>query len=219
MGGNCLSEGWGVLARDSRGSRLLGLAAVGLFLALLVWIVLAPAEARIGHLIKLVYVHGALVWVGLLTFSLAGALGLVALVLRRPVWYRGTRAAGLAALIVWIAYAISAMGVTALAWGQVVAWNEPRVRASGLLLVAAVVLAIMVRLVRHPDFTALVNLLMGVVSWLVVRQAGVIRHPVDPIGGSGSAAIQVFYVLIVLTVAGLAATLVAWLWTRESNAT
>jgi hypothetical protein len=197
----------------------LGLAAVGLFLALLVWIVLAPAEARIGHLIKLVYVHGALVWVGLLTFSLAGALGLVALVLRRPVWYRGTRAAGLAALIVWIAYAISAMGVTALAWGQVVAWNEPRVRASGLLLVAAVVLAIMVRLVRHPDFTALVNLLMGVVSWLVVRQAGVIRHPVDPIGGSGSAAIQVFYVLIVLTVAGLAATLVAWLWTRESNAT
>jgi hypothetical protein len=56
---------------------------------------------------------------------------------------------------------------------------------------------------------------MGVVPWIVVRQADVIRHPVDPIGGSGSANIQTYYLLIVLTVAGLAATLVAWLWLNK----
>jgi hypothetical protein len=218
MGGDCPVEGWGLLASEKHRNRLLTLTSAGLLLALLIWIVLAPSEARLGHLIKLVYVHGALVWVGLLTFSLAGILGLLALVLRRPIWHRGTQAAGTAALIVWVAYAISSMAVTALAWGQVVAWNEPRVRASGLLLLAALILALVVRLVRHPDFTALVNLLMGVLPWLVVRQAGVIRHPVDPIGGSGSTAIQGFYVLIVLTVAGLAATLVAWLWARERTA-
>jgi hypothetical protein len=61
---------------------------------------------------------------------------------------------------------------------------------------------------------AVVNMIMGVVPWVVVRQAGVIRHPVDPIGGSGSAAIQGFYLLIVITVAALAATLIAWLWAR-----
>jgi hypothetical protein len=94
----------------------------------------------------------------------------------------------------------------------VVAWNEPRVRATGLILVAAIQLLVVTHVVGHPDSTAAVSLVMGLVPWLVVRQADVIRHPVDPIGGSESTAIQVFYVLMVLTVAGLAATLIAWLW-------
>jgi hypothetical protein len=198
-------------------NRVLLLTAAGLLMLLVVWVLLAPAEARLGNLVKVVYIHGALVWVGLGAFSLAGALGLAALILRRALWYRGTRAAGTAALILWIVYVLSAMVVTGLTWGQIVAWNEPRVRASGLILVAAVVLALVVRLVDHRDFWALVHLAMGIVPWLVVRQAGAIRHPVDPIGGSGSTAIQGFYALIVLTVAGLAATLVAWLWARDTT--
>ncbi len=188
--------------------------AAGLLGLLAVWVVLAPAEARLGNVVKLVYVHGALVWVGLLTFSAAGLLGLVALVARRPIWYRGTRATGLAALLVWIVYAISAMAVTGLTWGQVIAWNEPRVQASGLILIAAALLAVVVRVVNQRDFTALVNVALSVVVWIVVRRADVIRHPVNPIGESGSTAIQTYYLLIVLTVAGLAATLVAWLWSR-----
>jgi hypothetical protein len=191
---------------------VLPLLAVGLLVLLLVWLVLAPAEARLGNVVKLVYVHGALVWVGLITFSVAGALGLAALVARRQVWHHGTQAAGTAALVVWGLYVISAMLVTGLTWGQVIAWNEPRVRATALILLAAVVLAIVSKLVDHDDFAAAVNLLMGIVPWIVVRQADAIRHPVDPIGGSDSAAIQMFYWLIVLSVAGLAATLIAWLW-------
>ena len=193
-------------------ARVLPLLAAGLFALLVVWVVLAPAEARLGNVVKLVYVHGALVWVGLVTFSLAGALGLAALLVRRPVWVRGTWAAGAAALLVWIVVVVSAMIVTGLAWGQIIAWNEPRVRATGLILVAAVVLFLIARAVAHPDFTAAVNLVMGIVPWVVVRQADVIRHPVDPIGSSESAAIQGFYWFIVLTVAGLAATLIGWLW-------
>jgi hypothetical protein len=104
------------------------------------------------------------------------------------------------------------MIVTGLAWGQVIAWNEPRVRVTGLILVAAVVVTIAAWLVDQDGFTAAVNVVMGIVPWIVVRQAEAIRHPVDPIGGSESAAIQVFYVLIVLTVGGLATTLLAWLW-------
>jgi hypothetical protein len=106
------------------------------------------------------------------------------------------------------------MVVTGLTWGQLIAWNEPRVRATGLILVAALVLAIVARLVGHRDFTALVNLVLGVVSWVLVSQADAIRHPVDPIGGSSSAAIRTFYLLIVLSVAGLAAVLAVWLWSE-----
>lgn len=192
------------------------LAAV-LFVLLVIWVLLSPSETRLGSLVKLVYVHGALVWTGLLTFSVAGLLGLVALVVRRPIWYHGTQSAGLAALIVWCIYVISAMAVTGLTWGQLIAWNEPRVRATGLILVAALLLFLVTRLVKQDLFTAWVNLIMGIVPWVVVRQADVIRHPVDPIGGSGSTAIQSYYWLIVLTVAGLAATLVVWLWARAEH--
>ena len=203
-------------------NRVLPLLALGLVLLLALWVVLAPAESRLGNIVKLVYVHGALVWAGLFTFSVAGLVGLVALVVRHlvgpaeraRVWCCGTEAASLAALIVWAVYVISAMAVTGLAWGQLVAWNEPRVRVTGLILVGGVVLYVVARLVDHADFTAVTSLLMGIVPWVMVLQADAIRHPVDPIGGSGSAAIQGFYLLIELTVAGLAATLVAWLWVR-----
>ncbi len=198
--------------------RALPLLTGGLLLLLAVWLVLAPAEARLGQLVKLVYVHGALVWTGLLTFGLAGFLGLVAMFLRyvarrqATAWYRGSQAAGAAALVVWVIYAISAMLVTGLTWGQWIAWGEPRVRATGMILLAAVAAAVIVRLVNQRDFTAMVNVALGIAPWIVVSRVEAIRHPVNPIGGSGSTAIQGFYLLIVLTVVGLAATLVAWLW-------
>ena len=193
-------------------NRILPLLAVGLLVLLIVWVVLAPAEATLGSVVKLVYVHGALVWVGLLTFTLAGVLGLVALLVRRALWYEGAAAAGAAALWIWVIYSISAMAVTALTWGQLIAWNEPRVRATALILLAALLLAIVARLVGHRDFSAAMNVVMGIVPWILVLRAEAIRHPIDPIGGSGSTAMQTFYLLMVLTVAGLALVLVAWLW-------
>lgn len=201
--------------------RALPLLAIVLLILLVIWVVLAPAESRLGNLIKLVFVHGALVWSGLLAFTIAGALGLVSLALdcraaaarsMAPVWYRGTESAGVAALLVWVAYVISSMAVTELAWGTAIAWNEPRVRATGSILLAALALFIVARLVANRRFTAVVSVLMGIVPWFVVRQAGVIRHPVDPIGGSESASIQTFYVLILLTVIGLTITLTSWIW-------
>jgi hypothetical protein len=193
-------------------NRMIPLAAFALLALLAVWLWLAPSEARLGSVIKVVYVHGALVWVGLLTFSLAGVLGLIALLARRAVWYHGTEAAGLAALLVWIAYVVSSMAVTGLTWGQLVAWNEPRVRVTGLILLASAAIQVVSRLVNQSDLTAAANLAMGMVPWVVVHRAEAIRHPVDAIGSSGSTAIQGYYLLIVLTVAALACTLVAWLW-------
>ena len=193
-------------------ARLLRPAGILLLILLACWTALAPAEARLGSLIKLVYVHGALVLAGLLAFTLAGLLGLLALIARRPVWYRGADAAGRGALLAWIVYAISAMAVTKLAWGQMFAWSEPRVRATALILGAATALEVVIRLVAHPDFGAAVRVVMGLAPWVVTRQAEVIRHPVDPIGGSDSTSIQAFFLLIVLTVGALVLDLIAWLW-------
>ncbi|HSJ58309.1 MAG TPA: hypothetical protein VLC95_14090 [Anaerolineae bacterium] len=208
--------------------RVLPAAAVVLLLFLVLWLVLAPAESRLGQVVKLVYVHGALVWTGLATFSVAGVLGLVALVAkhvvkpgtpqagkgdRAAVWYRATAAAAQAALGIWVVYALSSMAVTGLTWGQWIAWGEPRVRVTASILAAAIVVAVVARLVGDRDFQALGGVVMAVVPWVLVSRAEAIRHPADPIGGSGSAAIQGYYLLIVLTIAALAAILVAWLWT------
>lgn len=183
-----------------------------LFLLLLGLLVLSPADTRLGNIVKVAYLHGALNWAGLFTFSIAGILGLLALLLRRPGWYRGTQAAACAALIVWTVYILSSVLVTGLTWGQWVAWNEPRVRATALILLAAVVFAMVGRLVDQRDFGAGVNLLMGILPWIVIGQADAIRHPADPIGGSDSAAIQLFFRLIMLATVGLAISLIAWLW-------
>ena len=211
---------WNVLA-----SKWLPWLAGVLFVLLFVFVLLAPAESRLGNLVKLVYVHGALVWAGLATFSLAGVLGLVALGIRylgrsaerARIWYGGTAAAGKAALAIWIIYVISAILVTGLTWGQWIAWNEPRVQATALILGAALVLALVARLVDHPDFAALVNVAMAILPWILVNQADAIRHPVDPIGGSNSSSIQGYFLLIQLTVLALALFLVVWLWARAGQ--
>jgi hypothetical protein len=200
--------------------RVLPAAAGVLLLMLALWLLLAPAESRLGEVVKLVYVHGALVWTGLATFSVAGAFGLVSLVTRHIVragdrfeqWVRLAAAAGYAALGIWVVYSLSSILVTGLTWGQWIAWGEPRVRATASILAAAVVVAIVSRLVGERDFEALGHVVMGIVPWVLVSRAEAIRHPADPIGGSGSAAIQGYYLLIVLTIAALAAILVAWLW-------
>jgi hypothetical protein len=186
-----------------------GISALGLLAA---WVALVPAEAQLGNLIKLVLVHGALVLVGLFSFSLAGLLGLLALVTRRGPWYRGATAAGLSALVLWAVVALSAMAVTWLTWGQAIAWNEPRVRVTALILGAAAAVEVVIRLVGQRAFGAAARVVMGIAPWVATQQAEVIRHPVDPIGASGSSAIQTYFLLIMLTVALLALDLMALVW-------
>ena len=197
---------------NSLRNRILPVLGLALFLALLVFLALSPADTRLGNIVKLAYLHGALNWAGLITFSVAGILGLAALLARRSGWYRATEAAGYAALIVWFVYIISSILITGLTWGQWIAWNEPRVQATGSILLAALLFVIVARLVNQRDFTAAVNLVMGIIPWIVISQADAIRHPADPIGGSGSTAIQLYFQLIVLATLGLAMTLVVWLW-------
>ena len=203
-----------VLSRKRVVNQVVLILALLLLVALAVWLVLLPPEAHLGNIIKLVYVHGALTWVGLGTFSLAAIVALLALVTNQAWLHRGIDASSSAALAIWVAYAISAMIVTELTWGQLVAWNEPRVQATAMILVAAVVFRFLRHLVNEKRFGALVALIMGVLPWFLVNQAQALRHPVDPIGGSESTILQLLFKLTVVTIAGLAALLIFHLWLR-----
>lgn len=184
--------------------------------ALAALLALSPAEKTLGDVVKLVYLHGALVRTGLLAFTAAGALGLAALIGRRDNAARWSEAVGHAALIIWTAYVLSSMVVTYLAWGAAIAWSEPRVRASAHVFLAAVAFWIVGYLLQNRRTTAALNAILAALAWVLVRSAGVVIHPVDPIGGSASAAIKAFYAGIVLCVILLAAELAMWLERRTA---
>ncbi len=197
------------------GRRTRAIRSIVWLAALVILLVLSPAEQTLGQVVKLVYLHGALVRTGLLAFTAAGVLGAIALLTKRP-WAVGwSRAVGDSALVIWVIYVLSSMLVTYLAWGVAIAWGEPRVRASGQILLAAVAFWGVSLLLRDWRIRAGLNALLGGLAWFSVSSAGVVIHPVDPIGGSASTAIKIFYAGIVGCVVLLAFELA--LWMREQR--
>jgi len=191
------------------------LIRVALWLAvLIVLLILSPSERTLGDVVKLVYLHGALVRTGLLALSVAGILGAIALITARSWAIQWGRAVGHAALMIWVLYAVSSMVVTYLAWGVAIAWDEPRFHVSAQLLLAALVFWAVTLFLTHWRVKAALNLVLGALAWILVRSAGVVIHPVDPIGGSSSVAIQTFYAGIVACVILLAFELALWLKLR-----
>jgi len=177
-------------------------------IALLVWF--SPAEKTLGDVVKLIYLHGALARTGLVAFGAASLLGLATLLVNRPSLATWCDAAGKAALAIWIVYALSSMISTYMAWGVLVAWSEPRVVASVQVLTVGLLIAGVNRFVAHPRFTAASNLLLGGLAWWLTQRAAVIRHPLNPIGGSDSVTIKGFYVALLLVCLLLTAFIAYW---------
>lgn len=171
-------------------------------------IALIPPEKTLGWVIRPVFVHGALVQAGLLAFAAAALLGLACLVWRRPALDAWCLAAQETAVGLWIAYTLSSTITTRLAWGEWIAWDEPRVRASIHVLWFCLACLLLVRWMDHPIFTAAANIVAGGAVWFLIKGAGLLRHPFDPIGGSNSFTYQVIFWLLLLSIlaaAGLVA--------------
>lgn len=183
--------------------------------ALVVLLILSPAEQTLGQVVKLVYLHGALVRTGMLAFTAAGVLGAIALVSRRSWAAEWTHAVGDSALVIWTFYVLSSMLVTYLAWGVAIAWSEPRVQASGHIMLAALAFWAVSLFLQDWRVRAVLSALLGALVWVLIGSAGVVIHPVDPIGGSASTAIKAFYAGIVLCVVLLAAELALWMKERR----
>lgn len=185
------------------------LAAVALLVLLAVLLVLSPAERQLGNLVKVIYLHGALARTGMLAVMLAGLLGLAYLVRPRPVlirWSNAVQIAGMAAFMLHFALSVIPTHET---WGMWIAFDEPRTRMS-LQIIGVGLLVIVVRyLLNDNRLSAVANLLLGAAVLLLEVRTGVLRHPLNPIGDSTSSAIQLYYLGIVLTCAGLTA-LLAW---------
>jgi hypothetical protein len=187
------------------GLPLLGLAAI---IALL--LALIPPEKMLGPIIRPVFLHGALVQAGLIAFAAAGVLGLLYFLQKSPAIIRWCLALQETAVAVWIVYALSSMVTTRLAWGEWIAWDEPRVRASIHVLWFAIACLLLVKWMNHPTFTAIANIVIAAAVWFLIKGAGLLRHPFDPIGGSNSLYYQVLYLSLLVAVLAFTAVVARW---------
>jgi hypothetical protein len=190
--------------------RRYGLPLLGLAAVVAVLIALVPPEKTLGPIIRPIFLHGALVQVGLIAFAAAGILGLVYFLQKSPTIIRWCRAVQETAVAVWVAYALSSMVTTRLAWGEWIAWDEPRVRASIHVLWFSIACLLLVKWMNHPTFTAFANIVIAAAVWFLIKGAGLLRHPFDPIGGSNSLYYQVLYILLVVAVLALTAVAARW---------
>ncbi|MBE2237525.1 MAG: hypothetical protein IAE81_07050 [Caldilineaceae bacterium] len=194
----------------------LALATLG-FVGLGAALWLMPPEQTLGNVIKVIFLHGALVRVALLTFGAAGALSLAFLLSRRAALLPWAMATQKGAVILWICYALTSMVSTWLSWGEWIAWEEPRVRASVHVLWFSMACLLLVLWMDNRYVAAAVNVLVTGVTWTLIRGATILRHPFDPIGSSGSEAYQTLYWVMVAALMVLAFVLVGWLHKLENK--
>jgi hypothetical protein len=195
----------------------------GLLLALAALLALSPAEATLGPVVRIVYLHGALERVSVWAFLAAALLGIGQLCVPRRrlgAWIQATIEI---AILLWIAHYVVSLPAQILAWGGITL-SEPRVASATWILIATLLIYLVVRwIVRAAlqemplaqqtpaaplDQTALWlaggAILNAVVVFIVLRGAVNVLHPLNPIFSSDSPVMIGFYLAIMLVIAALA---------------
>lgn len=164
----------------------------------------APLEQTLGERIRLVYLHGAWVWAGKVAFACAALAGLAALFTRTRKWMNASLALGRAGLVVWLTYLPMSLVVQQVNWGGIF-WDEPRWRIPFAFGVAALLVQAALWLFDQPLIAAAVNLVFGAALWWALGGIENVLHPDSPIFQSGSARIQIFFILLLALAFFLAA--------------
>ncbi len=164
---------------------IIGMTAVG------------PAERTLGTNVRVVYLHGAWVWVALAGFLAAGAAGLVGLVTNQERWHLWSRALGRAALLFWITYLPISM------WAMQTNWNglflaEPRFRLAAVFAIGGLLLQAGVTLMEDPVWASGANLVYAVAIMLALRLTPNVMHPAAPIVNSDAWRIQLYFAMLLL---------------------
>lgn len=170
-----------------------------------------PPERSLGENVRLVYLHGALVWSAMLLILAAGLVGLVGLVTRKPAWGGWSLALGRAGLIFWLVYLPVSIVTMQANWNGLFL-AEPRWRLAIVFALGGLVLQIGLTLVNEPTWTSAGNLIYAIALYWGLAQTEQVMHPASPIFGSGATSIQIFFIALVLLTLLAAAQVVRWLY-------
>jgi len=176
---------------------------------------LGPAEATLGTNVRVVYLHGAWVWVALAGFIAAGLLGLFGLLTQRDKLHLWSRALGRTGLFFWITYLPISI------WAMQTNWNglflaEPRWRMAFVFAIGGLLLQIGLTLLEKPVWASGFNLAFVIALFAVLQATENVMHPPAPVLDSDARRIQLFFMgLNILTL--LAAWQVSRWWFAREN--
>ncbi len=118
------------------------------------------------------------------------------------------QAAGEIAMALWVAQFLISLPAQVLAWGGI-SWSEPRVSGAIWIIGLTGLLYIVGRWMGERVWMSLAMMANAAVVVIVLRGAINLLHPFNPILGSDSPEIILFYAGIVLTVVAFA-TVLTW---------
>jgi hypothetical protein len=175
---------------------------------------LGPSEKSLGSNVRVVYLHGAWVWTGLIAFLAAAGVGLGGLILRRERLHRWSRALGRAGLIFWITYLPISM------WAMQTNWNglflaEPRWRVALVFAIGGLLLQVGLTLVEEPAWASAANLVYFMALFLALRNTRDVMHPASPILSSDAWRIQLYFAGLLLLTLLAAAQLALWIYRMD----
>lgn len=188
-----------------------------LVLALGVLLVLSPAEATLGSVVKVVYLHAAAERISTYAFLLAAAGGILQLVTGRGGLVRWTQALSETAIALWLCQIIVSLPAQVLAWGGLM-WNEPRVVGALWILVLTAIVYVVARWMAEPAWLAFAAVANGIIVFVVLHDGISFLHPLNPIMASQSVSIKLFYFAIVVVIGALALQLARYRATARGSA-
>ncbi len=184
---------------------------------ILIFAALAPLEKTLGANIRLVYLHGAWVWTGLIAFGLSGLIGLLAFISRKQSFFSWTTALGRTGLSFWLTYLPMSLMVMQMNWGGFY-FDEPRWRIPMVYAVVGILLQVGLWLVQTRWITAVGNLIFAAALWWSTINMRSILHPDSPVLRSESVLIRVYFLGLLISLLILAFQLAVWCKQRQKTA-
>jgi len=150
-----------------------------LFLLGIIITYFSPSEVTLESLAKVVYLHGALIWVGLILFLIIGIIGSFNLLLNKS-YEKYLISLQEVVTIFWISSTALGFVVAYLSWGGIL-WVEPRLLSSIIISIVSIIIYYTNSEVKIGAVKNILYILQSLIIYMLIIISNRIFHPENSI--------------------------------------